>query len=157
MGMYLLGAAKPAVESQLGLFGDEAPIAAGTQGFLPEVPRYGLSWENWRSQTDKTYGIFVSDGSRAYLQSGNTGPSARMPQGTPGMNGVLKSHVEAHVGAITRLEPGIQSGTLYINRLPCTAPSGGCSENIPKYLREGFQLTVIGPDGYRQDFVGSPD
>ena len=78
-----------------------------------------------------------------------------MPRGTPGMNGNIKSHVEAHAASIMR-QQGITEGTLYINRVPCSG-ANGCGRMLPRMLPEGARLRVVGPDGYDQVFVGSPD
>ncbi|WP_258543943.1 RHS repeat-associated core domain-containing protein [Streptomyces ipomoeae] len=69
----------------------------------------------------KTSGTLVRpDGSEVPLISGQHPPGWTMPKGTPGMNRVTKSHVEAHAAATMRNE-GLTSATLWINRAPCQA------------------------------------
>jgi hypothetical protein len=103
----------------------------------------------------KTSGVFRTPAGDTPLISGYKGPSASMPRGTPGMNGRIKSHVEAHAAAVMR-EQGLKDATLYINRAPC-AGATGCGAMLPRMLPEGGRLRVVGPNGYDQVFVGSPD
>ena len=78
-----------------------------------------------------------------------------MPRGTPGINGNIKSHVEAHAAAIMR-EQGLSEATLYINRVPCPGKIG-CDAMLPRMLPEGARLRVIGPDGFERIYFGLPD
>jgi len=103
----------------------------------------------------KTAGVLRTAAGDTPLLSGYKGPSATMPRGTPGMNGNIKSHVEAHAAAIMR-QQGIQEATLYINRVPC-AGANGCGAMLPRMLPEGARLRVLGPDGYVKIFVGLRD
>ena len=104
---------------------------------------------------DKTSGVLRTAAGDIALTSGYKGPSAAMPRGTPGMNGNIKSHVEAHAASIMR-QQGLQEATLYINRVPCSG-SNGCGAMLSRMLPEGARLRVIGPNGYDQVFVGLPD
>ncbi len=126
-------------------------MGAGS-GRLDEMPPYGHNWQNQSST--KTLGILEIDGQSIYLQSGNIGPSASMPIGTPGMNGTIKSHVEAHTASIMRLED-VNEAVLYINQAPCPGKTG-CGHNLPFMLPEGSALTVIAPNDYKQRFIGTP-
>ena len=101
----------------------------------------------------KTTGIFEGGTISKTLESGYDGPSVNLPRGTPGMDNVLKSHVEAHAAALMR-QNGLTSGTLYINRIPC---EGGCDTMLPRMLPESATLRVYGPGGYDETFTGLPD
>ncbi|MCB1324683.1 MAG: LysM peptidoglycan-binding domain-containing protein [Spirochaetales bacterium] len=104
----------------------------------------------------KTTGVFRASGFvDEPLVSGYSGPAARQPLGTPGMNNNLRAHVEGHTAALMR-QRGLQEGTLYINRVPC-AGVRGCDAMLPRMLPPGARLRVIGPDGYERVFVGLPD
>lgn len=103
----------------------------------------------------KTSGVLRFGEYDVPLLSGYKGPSASMPRGTPGMNGNIKSHVEAHAAAIMR-QQGLQEATLYINRIPCPGNTG-CDAMLPRMLPEGARLRVIGPGGFERIYVGLPD
>lgn len=100
----------------------------------------------------KTTGIIRIGGSDTRLVSGYAGPSAAMPRGTPGMDNIVKSHVEAHAASIMRVQ-GVQKVTLYINRVPCGGVTG-CGRMLPRMLPPNAKLKVVGPNGYRKTFVG---
>ena len=97
----------------------------------------------------------LGDGTGAILQSGRSGPAASIPRGTPGFNGITKTHVEGHAAALMR-QTGAQEATLWINRIPC-AGVNGCAARLPGMLPEGARLRVLGPDGYDEVFTGLPD
>lgn len=107
----------------------------------------------------KTQGFLVRpDGRETPLTSGYDGPS-KGTSGIPGMNGNIKSHVEAHAAAIMRDEK-LDEATLYINRQPCPTKdprSPGCDEALPKMLPPGAKLKVVGPDGFEKTYEGTPD
>jgi hypothetical protein len=121
------------------LLGAKAPEEAAWMGRLPEYAG------------GKTNGIIVSGDNWMDLVSGYDGPSAEMPKGTPGMNGNIKSHVEAH-GAATMRTMGWSDATLYINNVPC-AGGNGCGMMLSRMIPEGGSLRVIGPGGYNELFV----
>jgi hypothetical protein len=73
-------------------------------------------------------------------------PAAAMPKGTPGMNIVTKSHVEAHAAAVMRNE-GLTEATLWINRSPCGGVTG-CAAMLPRMVPRGSTLTIhVVPNG----------
>jgi hypothetical protein len=107
----------------------------------------------------KTAGVLQVEGqSPIPLVSGVNGPSqAIRGQGLPGFNGNQLTHVEGHAAAYMRSN-GIMSGVLDINKVPCTAGSGGgCEGLLPKMLPGGATLRVRGPGGYDRIFEGLPD
>lgn len=95
----------------------------------------------------RTYGTLVrADGTEERLVSGWHPPASAMPKGTPGMNIVTKSHVEAHAAAIMRNE-GLSNATLWINRAPCPGDSG-CQAMLPRMVPTGSTLRInVVPDG----------
>jgi len=90
--------------------------------------------------------------------SGIDGPSqAARGQSLPGFNGNQLTHVGGHAAAFMRID-GSRVAVLDINKVPCSAgPGGGCAGLLPRMLPEGAVLTVRGPGGYSQIFVGTPD
>jgi hypothetical protein len=107
----------------------------------------------------KTAGVLQVQGqSPLPLASGIRGPSqAIRGQGLPGFNGNQLTHVEGHAAAYMRSN-GIKEAVLDINKVPCTAGSGGgCEGLLAKMLPEGASLRVRGPGGYDRTFVGLPD
>ncbi len=85
-------------------------------------------------------------GAEEALISGWHPPAAVMPKGTPGMNIVTKSHVEAHAAAVMRNE-GLSEATLWINRAPCSG-AAGCAAMLPRMVPEGSTLTInVVPNG----------
>jgi YD repeat-containing protein len=107
----------------------------------------------------KTQGVLQLPGEAPLpLQSGVKGPSeAVRGQGLPGFNGNQLTHVEGHAAAHMR-SIGATYGTLDINKVPCSAGSGGgCDGLLPAMLPEGAQLRVRGPDGFDQTYTGLPD
>ncbi|EYF08101.1 DUF6531 domain-containing protein [Chondromyces apiculatus] len=103
----------------------------------------------------KTQGWFVyPDGTERHLISGYDGPS-KFTQGIPGMNGNIKSHVEAHAAALMR-QYELSKATLYINRVPCPGVRG-CDALLARMLPEGVQLEIIGPNGFKKTYTGLPD
>ncbi|AVT32940.1 hypothetical protein C6361_29650 [Plantactinospora sp. BC1] len=102
-----------------------------------------------------TLGIFSRGGIERDLASGVAGPASSLPKGTPGFNGLVKSHVEGHAAALMR-QNGIPNAELYINRVPCGS-GNGCAAMLPHMLPEGATLRVYGPNGYDRTFTGLPD
>jgi RHS repeat-associated protein len=94
----------------------------------------------------KTRGTLVRpDGTEVALVSGQHPPAWGRPP-TPGMNGLTKSHVEAHAAATMRDE-GLTHATLWINRKPCAAPNG-CAIMLDRMVPEGSILTIhVVPEG----------
>ena len=121
-------------------------VLAHNQDCAPKLPRYSGG---------KTSGVLRYGDADVPLLSGYRGPSASLPRGTPGMNGRIKSHVEAHAAAIMRQE-GLTEATLYINRVPCPGKTG-CRAMLARMLPEGARLRVIGPGGFDEVFIGLPD
>ncbi|SDP67192.1 RHS repeat-associated core domain-containing protein [Pedococcus dokdonensis] len=95
----------------------------------------------------KTSGTLVrASGTEEALISGWHPPAAAMPKGTPGMNIVTKSHVEAHAASIMRNER-LTEATLWINRSPCGSVNG-CGNLLPRMVPNGATLTInVVPDG----------
>jgi hypothetical protein len=107
----------------------------------------------------KTVGVLHVEGQEPLpLQSGVNGPSQAMPgQGLPGFNGNQPTNVEGHAAAYMRIN-GVNSAILDINKVPCTAGSGGgCEGLLPRMLPEGATLQLRGPGGYNFTFLGLPD
>ena len=101
----------------------------------------------------KTSGIFQAPNlpNPVELQSGYDGPTASMPPGSPGFNGVTKGHVEGHAAAIMQ-QLGIMDATLSINNPEiCDA----CTSLLPRMLPPGAILRVILPDGKVEIFRGN--
>ncbi|WP_437753911.1 DddA-like double-stranded DNA deaminase toxin [Sorangium sp. So ce1389] len=130
----------------LGALAKESTTVVGAATGAPSLPVY---------TGGETTGILRTATGDTPLISGYKGPSASMPRGTPGMNGRIKSHVEAHAAAVMR-EQGIKDATLYINQAPCSSATG-CGAMLPRMLPEGARLRVLGPDRYDQVFIGLPD
>jgi RHS repeat-associated protein len=86
-----------------------APAARGA----PSLPAY---------TGGKTSGVLRTAAGDTPLISGYKGPSAAMPRGTPGMNGNIKSHVEAHAASIMR-----QQGPAYHSSRGDSPGSAGVS------------------------------
>jgi hypothetical protein len=123
-------------------------------GRLEEIPAYQLDW-NWTERTKKTYGILEVPGQGdVYLQSGD-GPPSNLITSMPGRNNIIRTHVEAHVAAVMRIE-GIDSATLYINQTPCPGVTG-CNAMLERMLPEGATLLVIAPGGFQQRYTGISD
>ena len=130
------------------LLGPEAAEAGAAEAgaATPRLPTYAGG---------KTVGVLRSALGDIPLISGYKGPSAAMPRGTPGMNGNIKSHVEAHAASIMR-QQNVTEGVLYINQVPCSGVRG-CGAMLVRMLPEGARLRVLGPDGYNELFIGRPD
>lgn len=127
----------------------KTPVRAATDpvtvpGAAPYDPKVAAKVEPWGINDVKTRGVLVKNGQETPLTSGRKGPSQDRGGPGTGMNGNVKTHVEAHAGS--SLKPG-EEGTLYINRVPCPGDSG-CEANLARYVPKGATLTVYGPDGY---------
>ena len=94
----------------------------------------------------KTQGVLRTSVGDIDLLSGYDEPSASMGNGTvPGMNYVLRAHVEAHAASAMR-QLGLNEGTLYLTQTPCVwRNGGGCNAMLPRMLGEGRQLRVVVP------------
>lgn len=117
---------------------------SAAKGLANEVPAYAGG---------KTAGTLVGPGgAENALISGWHPPAALMPKGTPGMNIVTKSHVEAHAAAIMRNE-GLANATLWINRAPCGGATG-CRNLLPRMVPSGSTLTInVVPNGSARSIV----
>lgn len=136
--------------AELNQLEDAAPRVA----MMLEKPDYSLD-DLPEYNGGKTTGNFFGGESSRQLTSGYDGPSADLPLGTPGMNGNIKSHVEAHSAAIMR-QDGLAEATLVINRMPCPG-KWGCNAQLHRMLPEGGLLRIIGPDGFDKFYLGTPD
>ncbi|MCW2986565.1 MAG: repeat protein, partial [Conexibacter sp.] len=142
-----LGLARFAGRALSRLTGRGGAVAAkGGAGALERLPEYAGG---------KTSGILDTGSGEINLLSGYKGPSAELGRGTPGMNGNIKSHVEAHAAAVVR-QQGLDEATLYINRVPCPGVRG-CDAMLPRMLPRGARLHVYGPNGFRKTYTGLPD
>jgi hypothetical protein len=146
---YVLAGDTPVlVHNQNDLFGCGTGIGPddGPGSLLPAYPGHGPA-----------AGIFDGGNGLVKLESGYDNPfTGPLPQtGNPGMNWNIRSHIEAQAATIMR-NNGLTEATVYINRLPCPGRNG-CAVNLPHMLPEGAQLTVYGPNGYREVFTGLPD
>lgn len=103
----------------------------------------------------KARGILSASGRELPLTSGRSGPAARLPAGTRGMNRTTKTHVEGHAAAVMR-QNRIKEATLYINRVPCRGRPG-CDAMLPRMLPPGARLEVRGPNGFRKVYRGVPE
>jgi hypothetical protein len=108
----------------------------------------------------KVTGVLDLGGKRVTkpIDSGYGGPAQQLPKPRRGMDGNLVSHVEANAVATMR-QNGVKEATLYINKKPCSydlggGRQGGCLNNLGRMLLPGEKLTVYGPNGYSQVFVG---
>jgi hypothetical protein len=105
---------------------------------------------------EKTIGAFNAKGfDTVFLRSGENGWSVFLRgEHVRGFNGVQMTYVEGHAAALMRILR-IRDAFLEINNVPCSkGPGGGCEGLLRLMLPEGASLTVRGPDGYRQTFVG---
>lgn len=64
-------------------------------------------------------------------------------------------HVEVKV-ATTMIQTGQRHVDLAVNNKPCLGMFG-CDSLLPVLLPEGYTVTVYGPDGYEQTFVGGQE
>jgi hypothetical protein len=136
-------------------WGDEEPEsndapAAFDQTIWDRLPAYDARREI------KTRGVVVSaDGVDMDLLSGTKGASAHLGEyrGT-GMNGRVRSHVEAHAGAVMRIEGWLEA-TLYLNQVPCKERLG-CERGLPRFVPPGAKLTIYAP-GYVRVVRGLPE
>ena len=85
------------------------------------------------------------------IRSGYDGPTSLMPKGSPGLDIVTKTHVEAHAAALMR-QHGIREATLYINN-PDSYPF--CIKYVPRMLPSESVLHVILPNGTVVTFKGA--
>jgi hypothetical protein len=99
----------------------------------------------------KTTGVLQTSAGETELISGRAGPASAMPRGSPGFDGISKTHVEGHAAALMQ-QKGVSDGTLYINNPKIC---DRCAQNLPSMLAEGSTLRVVTPDGSSQIFTGS--
>jgi hypothetical protein len=111
----------------------------------PSIPKTSL--DAYPGGKSKVSGVGVRpDGTEVFLVSGKHPPAWTLPS-TPGMNGVTKTHVEAHAAAIMRLE-NLKGLTLWINKAPCNNGLTGCRRMLPRMVPEGSVMTVhVIPNG----------
>lgn len=137
--------------------GASSPVT-GSQWYEALSARYGAENVTWsRVPTyggGKTQGVATSVGDIDLL-SGYAGPSAAMPPGrVPGMNNLIKLHVEAHAASAMR-QLGLDDATLYLNQAPCVwSNGGGCNAMLPRMLGKGRQLRVVVPGQVDQIYRG---
>jgi hypothetical protein len=67
----------------------------------------------------------------------------------------VTTHVEVKVAA-TMIKAGQRHVALLVNNPPCIGVYG-CDSVLPVLLPEGYTMTVYGPDGYEQTFVGGEE
>jgi RHS repeat-associated protein len=110
-----------------------------------------------KSKNDKTFGYLIPDkGDWFPIESGKFGHAMDIPKGTPGFNGLTRTHVEGHAAAYMG-KHNIRGASLLINNNPCPGGSG-CNNNLKYMLPEGARLRVYNPHtGFRQAYVGVPD
>ena len=107
----------------------------------------------------KVTGVVDLGGKRVVgpMDSGYGGPAQQLPKPRRGMDGNLVAHVEANTVATMR-QNGVKEATLYINMRPCSydrgGSRGGCEVMLKRMLLPGEKLTVYGPNGYHNVFVG---
>ena len=128
-------------KAQLELFD---PSETGERGQLspPKLPPY---------RGGHTMGSFHSPTLNVMIRSGYDGPTSLMPKGSPGLDIVTKTHVEAHAAALMR-QHGIREATLYINN-PDSCPF--CIKYVPRMLPSESVLHVILPNGTVVTFKGA--
>jgi len=148
----------PAGKLQLKPTYSQAPVS-GSEWFQKFGERYGAENVQWAQVPvhtgGKTSGVLVTEVGEVRLLSGYTGPTAAMNAGVvPGMNNILKAHVEAHaVSAMRQLN--LNEATLYLNKIPCEWGSkNGCLNMLPRMLGEGRKLRVIVPGELDEVFTG---
>ncbi|PRY17350.1 DddA-like double-stranded DNA deaminase toxin [Kineococcus rhizosphaerae] len=136
---------------------NDGSTPATPAGGRPYDPKIADDVPPWGTKDPKTRGTLVTgDGTRRVVQDRASGidPTVEaIARPRPGMNGRLKTHVEAQAAAEMRAS-GTREATLYINRLPCTGAKGGCEDFLPRMVPKGSKLTVYGPDGYARVVVG---
>ena len=103
-------------------------------------------------QRAKTTGILRVGTQEISIVSGRTGFASDIPRGTRGFSAYPKTHVEGHAAAYMR-QTGAQSGTLYLNNIPCRS----CEKLLARMLPEGATLRVVGPGGFEKVYRGLPD
>jgi RHS repeat-associated protein len=116
--------------------GSNLVASASDREYLARLPvRYG--------NRGPTTGTLVVDGKEYPVVSGRGGPAASMPNGSPGFNGLTKTHAEGHAAAIMH-QIGALSGTLYINNSdgPCPGRTG-CDAQLARMLPAGAKLRVV--------------
>jgi hypothetical protein len=142
----------------LGLTSAHVPVS-GAQWYEYFAGKYGASnveWARLPAHTGgKTSGVLATSVGEISLISGYSGPSASMMPGTvPGMNNILRAHVEAHAAcAIRQLRLG--TATLYLNKPPCSwGSANGCANMLPLMLGEGHSIRIVVPGQMDQIFTG---
>ena len=125
--------------------------AAATTGASAATTEFS-ALPTWRPG-EPARGVLMTGRAEIQLASGSNGGPPALP--FPGRNNTNFFHVEAHAAQVMRVE-GITDAALTINKVPCGV-GPGCANNLKHMLPEGARLRVLGPDGYDQVFVGSPD
>lgn len=133
------------------------PIAtvspADPSGLLDHLP-------GW-SPGAKTHGYWVdSAGIRHGLLSGKheewyhqaNQHAAQLGLVPPGWSMSIASHVEVKF-AMRMRQNRIRKATIVINKIPCP-DRFGCHRNLAKFLPDGAELTVYGPDGFQHTYRG---
>ncbi|HWB05276.1 MAG TPA: RHS repeat-associated core domain-containing protein [Verrucomicrobiales bacterium] len=136
----------------------QIPVS-GSQWYEYFAGKYGASNVQWARLParagSKTSGILSTSVGEIDLMSGYAGPSASMlPGAVPGMNNILKAHVEAHAASAMR-QLDLNEATLYLNNLPCSwGSANGCANMLPRMLGEGRSLRVVVPGQMDRIFTG---
>jgi hypothetical protein len=139
--------------------GSAASPVTGSEWYEALSARYGAENVTWSRipaySGGKTQGVLATSIGDIDLLSGYAGPSAAMEPGrVPGMNNLIKSHVEAHAASAMR-QLGLDDATLYLNQTPCVwRNGGGCNAMLPRMLGEGRQLTLVVPGQIDQVYRG---
>ena len=114
-----------------------------------------------RSPRDKTRGLWVDDhGTKHPLISGqhegwyHHATTHAVTIGLVRMGTFLSiaSHVEIKFAMRMRTH-NITKATIVVNKAPCERDYG-CPQLLPRFLPEGAELTVYGPDGFRHTYHG---
>jgi len=135
-----------------------SPIA-GSQWYQDFAAKYGAENVQWARVPEyaggKTQGVLATSVGDVDLISGYTGPSAAMPPGAvPGMNNIIRAHVEGHAASAMR-QLGLNDATLYLNQTPCIWSNGsGCNSMLLRMLGRGRQLRVVVPGRMNRIYVG---
>ena len=98
-----------------------------------------------------TSGIFKAENLTVELRSGYDGPSANMPDGSPGFDGRTMAHVEAQAAALMQ-QQNISKATLSINNPEICER---CTRLLERMLPLSAILNVVLPDGTVKVFRGA--
>ncbi|WP_422929191.1 DddA-like double-stranded DNA deaminase toxin [Singulisphaera sp. PoT] len=133
----------------------------GSQLYLDYIDRYGFQNVEWSRIPDytggKTSGVLTLPFGDFFIKSGYSGPTDGVPKKViPGMNNILKAHVEAHSAVLMR-KLDLNYAVLILNRVPCIqgqAKKSGCHFMLPRMLGAGRVLRVIVPQVLDRNYDG---